>query len=71
MRIENSETFIEFPLMIVNMGVVSDLSENNFTLPNNVPFLIKNETNIEIYTDVIEGVDVTLEVIPAGNRADE
>ena len=59
-----------FPLQIVKFGAITGLDEGDFDLNGN-PFLVKNDTKVEIYEGVNEGVDITLEVIPAGSTDTE
>jgi hypothetical protein len=59
------------PLQVTNFAPITGLDESNFALPNNSPFLVKNDTATEIYENVLEGVDVTLEVIPAASETNE
>ena len=52
------------------MGSITGLDSGNFSRQGKA-FLVKNDTVKTIYEGVTEGVDVTLEVIPAGNETDE
>ena len=58
------------PLQIVKFGTITGLSAGNFSLEGK-PFLVKNDTKVEIYEGVNEGVDITLEVIPAVGNDNE
>lgn len=59
------------PLQLALFGPITGLNAFNFLLPGNTAFLVKNDTSTTIYDGVTEGVDVTLEVIPAASETDD
>jgi hypothetical protein len=67
MQIESPASFIGLPLLVVNMGLINNLEEEDFSLPNKEPFVIKNDCiDVEVGT-----LDIELKVVPAGSKTGE